>query len=332
MKRVLTTSVIVLLIMLPIRVFANDGCVGRFVNPITDVCWRCMFPITIGSTPVFHGDVPDTPNPHQPLCVCQDGVVPRVGITLGFWEPSRLVDVTRHPFCFVNLGGVTLQASGTVRAGAVRSRTASGRNVSFYQVHWYVYPLLTWLNLITDATCVEKGNFDVAYITELDPSWNDDELAFILNPEAILFANPIAQTACAADCVAASAHLPLDTLFWCAGCQGSMYPLTGHVQDDEGGPQASALLVERMTFKLHRQGLLWGTYGGKALCHQYPMPIMDKSMYRSQIMYPIPITTTPKGCEPYGRTTTLWGAREHFPVKGEDFGYLIFRKRNCCAF
>nr|WP_284525246.1 TraU family protein [Orientia tsutsugamushi] len=27
--------------------YAAAGCVGRFVNPITDVCWKCLFPITI---------------------------------------------------------------------------------------------------------------------------------------------------------------------------------------------------------------------------------------------------------------------------------------------
>jgi len=44
--------------------------------------------------------------------------------------------------------------------------------------------------------------------------------------------------------IAASAHLPLDALFWCAGSQGSMYPLTGHVQEHVGGVQASTLLTK----------------------------------------------------------------------------------------
>ena len=25
-------------------------CEGRFVNPITDVCWSCLFPLTLGLT------------------------------------------------------------------------------------------------------------------------------------------------------------------------------------------------------------------------------------------------------------------------------------------
>ena len=27
----------------------------------------------------------------------------------------------------------------------------------------------------------------------------------------------------------------------------------------------------------------------------------------------------------------LWSSLKEFPVKGEDFGYLVWRKRACCA-
>ena len=27
-------------------------CHGKFINPITDVCWSCLFPLSIGGTPV----------------------------------------------------------------------------------------------------------------------------------------------------------------------------------------------------------------------------------------------------------------------------------------
>ena len=84
---------------------------------------------------------------------------------------------------------------------------------SFYQVHWYVYPVIYWLQLIVDFLCLEKADFDVGYLTEFDPLWNEDELSFILNPEAVLFGNPIAQAACAADCTAASTGFPQDILF-----------------------------------------------------------------------------------------------------------------------
>jgi conjugal transfer pilus assembly protein TraU len=83
------------------------GCVGRFVNPITDICWRCIFPITIAGRPVTRGE--DTPNPHQLICWCPKPPLPAVpGIPISFWEPVRLIDITRTPYCMVNLGGLQI--------------------------------------------------------------------------------------------------------------------------------------------------------------------------------------------------------------------------------
>ncbi|NWK53213.1 TraU family protein [Acinetobacter sp. SwsAc5] len=35
-------------------------------------------------------------------------------------------------------------------------------------------------------------------------------------------------------------------------------------------------------------------------------------------------------CQPFGRTTFLWGAGRYYPIKGEDQSYQIYRKRDCC--
>lgn len=311
---------------------APKMCNGSFVNPIKDVCWSCLFPMSIGSISIFGGSNPDTDNPASPICICPSGAIPipRIGLTIGYWEPIALVDVTRHPYCMVNLGGIQLPIIGNINTGNVESANADHNN-SFYFVHWYIYPLIYWLNILTDAVCLESADFDIAYLTELDPTWHDDELAFIINPEAVVFANPISQMACAADAIKSAVGLPIDMLFWCAGSHGAMYPLDGHVQEHVGGVEASTLMVERMTFKMHREALLWDSVGelGK-ICHQYPSPILPKSRYRYQMVNPTP-TTGSGGCFPFGHTTALWGAWHEYPYKGEDFGYLVWRKRNCCA-
>lgn len=66
----------------------------------------------------------------------------------------------------------------------------SDRRDAFYPVHWYVYPLLTCMNLLTDLAYVTPESFDIRYIAEMDPLWVDDELAFLIDPEAAMFANP----------------------------------------------------------------------------------------------------------------------------------------------
>lgn len=330
-----------LLIFILITVLTTPGhsrtCSGRFVNPITEICWSCLFPITIGPVNLNRSGRDDTPNPSQIPCWCPRPPIPGLvpGIPVGFWEPARLVDVTRVPFCMINMGGLQL-GNSTVGYGVHGQKGTGTTKHSFYQVHWYVYPVIYWLELLVDFLCLEQQSFDVAYITELDPLWNADELSFILNPEAALFGNPIAQAACSADCLATTAGgptsgLPMDALFWCGGCQGSLYPFTGNNTSHNGGVQASLLLVQRMIAKLHRELLLLGTSGSAALCQKYPMPIIKKSQYKTQMTYPRPTTRGPMTCNPLGRTEVIWGVGREFPYKGEDFGYLIWRKRNCCA-
>ena len=282
-------------------------CNGRMVNPVTDICWSCMFPITIGGVRVSpNGE--DTSNDGELLCTC-GSPVPRIGIPISFWEPVRLIDVTRNKFCLVNMGGINIGGSSVKGHGTVNKGGAGGRKRSFYQVHYYIYPVIYWLELLTDFVCLERTKFDVAYITEFDPMWNDDETAFVLNPEAAIFANPIAQAACTADSIAATTGFPIDSMFWCAGCQGSMYPFVGTIGDHIGGVQASLLLTSRMLAKLHREGLAQGTSGKAAMCKPYTAFTIIKSQYKEQMTYPS-ATTGRNGCRPLGRTEVTWGGEK----------------------
>ena len=182
-----------------------------------------------------------------------------------------------------------------------------------------------------DAPIAEQASFDIAYMTEIDPLWQDDSLTALINPEAIVFANPIAQVACAGDCIAGTVHLPLDPLFWCAGCQGSMYPLNGNVPSSIGHVQSSRLALSRFAYKMHREALAWGTMGSAGLCKKYLMPIMRKQQYRFQMVNPIPTVSGRFACSAIGASTMPPDAGRAYPAAGEDMGYLVWRKRNCCV-
>lgn len=321
-------GVVVLLLGSSVPAAPSATCHGKFMNPITDICWSCVFPLTIAGARIWSEDQEDTPNPSTAVCACT--TPPRIGVSVGFWEPVRLVESVRHPWCFPSLGGLSLDPG--VHAPRHGGDAHSGKGGSFYQAHWYINPVLYWLEVLLEDVCLESGQFDLAYMTELDPLWNDSELTFILNPDVALFANPIAQAVCAADCVAATAGFPIDSLYWCAGCQGSIYPLNGWVATHIGGVQASTLITQRMTAKMHRELLIWAGSGTTGECGYYPQPLMAKSNYKMQMVYPIPNTNKidKRCCQPYGRTTAVWGAGKEYPFKGEDFAYMVFRKRNCC--
>ena len=311
-------------------------CVGKFLNPVTDICWSCLFPITLGGMPIVKGRI-DTPNPRRVICTCMKGLVPQIGIPVSFWEGVRVTEVTRSAWCMITLGGSQFMDLGTQLHGTVKANRGHHLRSSSYNVHYITYPVLNIMGVLMDWLCLEQmggggisGDMNI-WFSELEASWMDTETQMLMHPEAVIFANPIAQAACAADCVAASAGFPLDPLFWCGGCQGSLYPYSGTVGSHVGEVQASLLVSQRILAKMHRVMRESITSGEEALCQPKVSPIIKKSQYKTQMVYPKPQTGGEHACSPLGRSSTLWGSGHAYPNTGEDFAYLLWRKRNCCA-
>ncbi|MFI5342795.1 MAG: TraU family protein [Chlamydiales bacterium] len=316
------TRVIIIFCLILNILDANEG---TWVNPFTDVCWECLFPMTVSGIQVTPG-YQDFTKHRKNVCTCA-GTPPKIGIPFTFWEPTHLVDVTRHAYRLIGLGGVSVGQETIKNRGSIGIIGDGPTQSSFYHVHWYTYPIFSLLGLFTDFVCIEKGNLDMAYMTELDPLWYDDQWSILINSEAGFFANPIAQLSCLADCTSSSIGRPQDELFWCAGCEGSLYPFTGTVGHHAGAVQASSLLIQRVIAKLHR-GLAIKGYGKNDYCEAKLMPIIKKSLYKTQMIYSIP--QTHGQCHALGKSDILWGTAKSFPVKGEDFVYLIWTKKQCC--
>ncbi|MCB1073355.1 MAG: TraU family protein, partial [Chlamydiia bacterium] len=82
---------------------------GKFINPVTDVCWSCLFPIHIGGGNVTPGRNDFIKYKKKLLCHCQGDLV---GVPIAFWEPTRLIDVTRTPYKLMGLGGISIGKPG----------------------------------------------------------------------------------------------------------------------------------------------------------------------------------------------------------------------------
>ena len=332
--------------------YANKlTCDGKFLNPITDICWSCVFPITLGgSIPLNVNNQEDNKStPKDWFCACENPS--RAGVTLSFWEPTHLVEVTRTPFCMVSLGGIVLSKDkapsasqvtgggswlqklfgGSHKRGSYSDEDANMHN-AFYQVHWYKNPMIFYLEAILDSDCMDTGVFDVGWMTELDPTWKFPSLSIYQSPDAALFANVPAQAACAADCAKASTGFPFSRLYWCAGCHGTIYPLSGWMGGHYSPIQASKLMVARMQAKMHRDLVAWRASGKDATCGYKFQPVMDKANYKLSMTYPISAKKYDgKCCEPIGRTTLLRDTGKAFPYKGSHYAYQLFRKRDCCG-
>lgn len=306
----------------------NAVCPFNFLNPVTDVAWHGIFPIKIGGVRIGASTLPDYPDAADaPFCICPvpPPIFFRIGIPISYWEPSRYIETVKDPWCFPSIG-LSIGNTGGMLSGTHSGSADQEDASSFAQAHFFIFPVMAWLSILTDWICLENLDFDVGYITEVDPLWNDDMLAQMINPEVLLFANVGSQLSCIPDSVSSNAGLPLNPLYWCMGSWGSAYPMTGHMNDN-AYTQANAGAAARLIYKLSRQGLIYdsATY----VCSKIPMPIWVKSYFRFQVAKPI------RGIDllPIGRSVQVWGAAKN-PTTGvgDNFLFMIFKKRVCCAF
>jgi conjugal transfer pilus assembly protein TraU len=300
------------------------GSASNFITVIKDTCYSCIFPLYVAGVPVGTAPVDDDSSKvRSPLCYC-GSPIPRVGIPIGYWNPNRFIESVSEPWCFPLVGLSVGVGLGSAQRGA---KSTNGHR-TFLQTHYYKYPLFYMLDMFTDFVCMTSSDYDIAWIGEIDPTWDDDELSFWINPESLLFSNPASQLACVADSVAANLSTPSSTLFWCKGSWGSLYPVTGSVVKQNFVEDAASASASMM-FKLGRMGLLLNGAGNSALCGKTYKPIWNKDNYRLQLMLP----QSAKECMVIGKDALFWSAWKNLPVRGVDqFGFLMFQKRDCCMF
>jgi len=334
----LLTFILVVLLALPFPAQAESGNLcpdaklwsGRLIS---DICWSCIFPIIIGGV-AMGGSEDDAPDgrakPAIPfLCLCEDGPMGiSVGMPLGLWEPARLIEMVRLPYCSPALGGIRLNLTRSRLLGGSTNAAGDDSARMFYNFHYWAFPLLLILELFTGASCNPDGyvDFDLMYLSEIDPTWNDDELAFFTVPEVVLFANPFMQAACIGDAVAGLADKTIDSLIWCAGSWGGLYPFTGTVLGSESRPRVTSLIAAKAIAALHRRGLAWKTMGDDALCGGYIYPTIPKEQYRFSMFYPVAETQSNHAI---GATTYRWGEWRTIPGF-EDYLYIVWRWNDCC--
>jgi conjugal transfer pilus assembly protein TraU len=296
-----------------------------------------VFPIRIGGVQIMSvkglEDYKSTSS--MPICICMDPL-PRVGIKISLWEPRGAITVTKVPWCEpiigaaipVNFGPGALAVGQNEGDTGTASGKGEDKKEAAFQVHYWKFPVMGLLQLFIDVACLSPSGIDLAWNSEVDFTWQSDVWAAILNPEAALVANPVAQLACSVDSVTANFGFPLDPLFWCMGSRESVYPFTQKVQTSTY-IDGMVGIAERIIYKLHRQGMLWGSVGEAGLCKEFPMPIWRKSQYGLFPVYPI---VFPKR-QPVGRSSVMWGITFNIPVKQRLIStFAVYRKRDCCAF
>jgi len=308
----------------------------RFINPISDVDWDCIFPIVIAGIPIDEGDHPPDNTSSGMFCECPGKGpfgTPLFGFEASYWEPARLMDTVSDPWCFPAIGedmssnttGASTSKFGYSGGGYAKQGYKSGEAHVFQHYHYYIFPVWTILEMFTDSACERGGeDFDLAMVSELRPDWSDDMTAMQLYPETSVMGNAAVVFACIADAIGATAGYPIDALYWCMGSWGVAYPMTGNITAKDY-VEANAGDAARALYTQARFGLLPDR--ATNLCEDISLPIWVKSHYRFQEVRPIDDWQ----CHVIGEPGLLWTEGKGPVGMSDNFSWLIFRKVHCCV-
>lgn len=315
-------------------------CSGKFINPLTDICWRCVFPLRFGSAVVMGNDQDDSASSNDNSLVCNCG--PNwIGISTSFWEPSHMIDISTDPYCTPSLGGdiigdVGFPADG--RGGIQNMTEAPGQQEMFYHYVTYRNPILAAMQFLSDNPCIDHAPFDILDFSAVNPAWSDANLSAIFNPDSFLYGTLAAVLTgipvgvCSTFDTRNVACLNLRRWsHWSVGFNGGTYPLQGTLATNS--TLSASMNIAKKAFTLqHRTLRVWGMSGSSGMCGYYPQPFLDDTDYKLSMTYPRAQTDPINGkcCQPFGASTLLWGAGRTWPVTGEDMSYMVFRKRDCC--
>ena len=321
----------------------NNGCVSAGVfstKLLTGICWDCVLPIIVGAVPIGGSGTSGVPDGAasstlgSAMCMCYDNNgVPSIGIRTSLWEPYRLVEFERQPGCSSVLNGVRFPFD---RLNQVQDRSqftgmtqTHHTSLSKKHYHYYSFPIMTMLDMWLPRNC-NPGfymDLDVMYMSEIDPTWNYDELAFFTHPEAALVASPFGVLACIPDAILSQVNKPVKELFWCAGSWGVVFPASGHTHYTRDMLQSTSLMAVRVLYALHRRAMEYRTMGRDAMCNGALSAYIPKTQYRLSMFHPVAETSSNHAL---GESVLLWGVGRVIPMTGEDPVMLIWRWVDCC--
>lgn len=205
-------------------------------------------------------------------CVCDNSTsnIEGVSIPLGFKasliEPILGVSSSNQPGDLVglniDLGHDLFDKEGTSRAGAANE---SDESTLFRQINFVTFPFMAMVGFVLpEAICFDKTTEMTSdYISDVDPLYQSDILSLSVNAGKswgrTLLINPLADLACIADCAAATAGYPINSLYWCDGCRGNVGGTdTGYTKT--GDPiENSEMIIFRQVAAMHETSRLLKT-------------------------------------------------------------------------
>ncbi len=344
---------------------------GLFNELIGGVCWSQLFPVRLAGVTLFGGSsgVPNAAD-SQIACVCGGSLkhltLPKIGLTIGLWQPTLLLSAVSHPFCFPSLGGIDIggeDSTGMGLSGSWGGTQAASDDIKvhhegYFNVHVLTFPLLWMMNIFNIPLCNATGykGMDILLQSEFYPTWNNSLLAMLESPEEVLYAGPVGDIAAAGECADEFAGgEPIDDMYFTAGCWGDLYPMVGQNLVNNDPIRTSSLDTTRILALGFRLGIMRRSVGSSVICGPKRTFVLPKQQYRLQILYPndetssnpnpgVPTSVPQDGgvniqaapietnsCAHWiGKSPLQWGEWDDQPGTGANYVYLGWQWTNCC--
>ena len=338
MKRIAITIILLILFMRPYPAAALCPEESALNDLVSAICWDCIFPLWYAGVEIVEGthvnDITESEDTTECECPVDWPPYEEEGLVISYWPVSYYVELVKDPYCFPSFGsdmGSDDEGSSTAKylkkGGGEEIGHGNPGTSTFMQAHFWYFYILGMMDSTLDEMCQEMTSTDLVGLSEIDPIWQDDELAAIIQAESYIFANYGSQLTCIADAISTNAGYSLSPLFWCVGSSGSLYPPTGHANNDDL-LQAYELIVGRAVARMHRQAAICD--GACWYCQCMYTPIWIKHHYRDQVAWPVDAGF----CTAFGTSDIAWGPGKNPPNvnKMDNLIFLLYRKRTCCDF
>ena len=321
----------------------DSSCPNQTSKVLSDICIDCFFPLRMGIQIGGGGSGALPDDKSSPICICPAPfpIFFRIGIVGGGWLPEGILEATPREWCSSTMGG-TIYGDDPENRG-VGSWSDGEGGTPFWNVHYIKFPLGMIASMLTGFACSIPMNAITvpAMWSELDPSWNDPELAALKNPEGLPPEVGMAALilGCAAEWVTMQVNDGFYGTRWCAGTGGQTYPLSGYTIHSGNFALMSAHASTRLLDGMYRVGMQRKTWGTQdQICNgngEYKVAI-PKNGHRFQ-------QVAPKAENGNHRIGDDWAAGEtsafNVPglrVQGHEIGnnnfiYINWKYYECCV-
>ncbi len=283
---------------------------GCMAGPQKNICWSCIFPMRIMGI----GAAQKEPHPRDLAAIARTKMGYQNRMAAQLFSASKNCRSSEKPWCSPFLEGTMLQKSQFDIGRVILTSLWLGQKPDS----------TTYISGIPDHDNVEIADHrwmyswtyvdaSLTYISEVDPMWESDCWRSCWTPKLWYLQTLLPQWVCSRLRGSDSREGQFSCIFF-AGCDGNLYPLTGHVYaNDDASEQAPLLHNDYLLSYIGKEAN--ENNGGWCNVWENVGILHSRSQYRLSMLFPTPEANGP---ESVIVLVILFMIGQHWKVEGRN--------------